>query len=502
MDELMKDYDMKPVQLATATLADIPTAIDRPFYDRSALTPGIVHIGLGNFHRAHQAWYLHRLMQDGRALDWAIIGASVRHEDSAQRERLAQQDYLSTLISLDPDNTSAEVVGSMIGYLPIEDGHSALIAQMADPCIRIVSLTVTEGGYFLDPATKTFDPTHPDIVHDAGNLDAPRTAFGAMVAALKQRRAQGAGPFTCQSCDNLPGNGAILRQVITGLANLADPDLARWIADTVSFPNSMVDCIVPATGQRELDLARSLGLHDRAPVTHENFRQWVIEDDFCAGRPPWEDVGATMSDRVHDYEAMKLRILNGGHQIVANPAEVLGIQTIAEAMAHPLIRDTFRKIAHEEIAPLVNAVPSKTPDAYVTLIDTRFANPKIMDTVARVAFDGSSRHTGAVLPVIRDASAQRSPVQGLALSQAMWARMCLGTREDGNRIQANDPVWDKLVSAAEAAKDDPQAWLEQREFYGDLADDDVFAAAFSHWLRAIYRDGVEDTLRQYLAQPS
>ncbi|MEM6727058.1 MAG: mannitol dehydrogenase family protein, partial [Pseudomonadota bacterium] len=389
----MPDHGTQPLALSDGTLDRLPSSIERPRYDRSALTPGIVHIGLGNFHRAHQAWYIHRLMQRGMAWDWAIIGASVRPSDAPLRERLARQDYLSTLIALDPSGISAEVVGSMIGYLPIEEGNGALIRQMSSPSARIVSLTVTEGGYFLDPATKTFDPDHPDIAHDARNLSSPRTVFGAIIAALRARRDAGHGPFTCQSCDNLHGNGTILRDVVTGLARLADPDLADWIAGEVSFPNSMVDCIVPATGPKEQALVRELGVADDAPVTHENFRQWVIEDDFCAGRPPWEDVGATMSARVHDFEAQKLRLLNGGHQIIASPAELWGLTTIAEAMAHPLIRAYFRKVALTEICPHVSPVPGMTPEQYVDLIEARFANPAIHDTVRRVAFDGSSRQT-------------------------------------------------------------------------------------------------------------
>jgi len=270
------------VALSDETLSMLPDTIARPTYDRSALSAGIVHIGLGNFHRAHQAWYLHRLMQQGHGLDWAIIGAGVRAGDAAQRDRLAAQDNLTTLIELDPASTRAEVIGSMIGFAPVQDDNAALIAQMAEPAIRIVAMTVTEGGYYIEAATSGFDAAHPDIQHDAANPQKPKTAFGAMIAALRQRRAAGHGPFTCMSCDNLQGNGAILRQTVLSLARMSDPDLADWIESNCSFPNSMVDCIVPATGQNEHDLARGLGIADAAPVTHENFRQWVIEDDFCA----------------------------------------------------------------------------------------------------------------------------------------------------------------------------------------------------------------------------
>ncbi|KPP87922.1 MAG: mannitol 2-dehydrogenase MltK [Rhodobacteraceae bacterium HLUCCA08] len=485
--------------LSDATLADLPDGVARPTYDRSRLTPGIVHIGLGNFHRAHQAWYLHRLMQQGLALDWAIIGAGVRPRDAAMRDRLLAQDCLTTLIELDPDGRSAEVVGAMIDFIPIEEGNAALIDRMADPRIRIVSLTVTEGGYFIDPVTKAFDTTHPDVLHDAANPDRPRTAFGAMVAALRRRRDAGAGPFTGQSCDNLQGNGTILRQTVVSLARLSDPALADWIDATCSFPDAMVDCIVPATGPAELALARDMGIEDAAPVTHENFRQWVIEDDFCAGRPDWDKVGAIFATDVHPFETMKIRILNGGHQVISDPGEILGLQTISDCMAHPLIAGLFRKVAMDEIVPHVAPVPGLMPADYVDLIDRRFANPAIVDTVRRVAFDGSSRHTGFILPVLRAALEAGTPVEGLALVQALWARMCAGTRENGSTIDPNDPFWSDLQAAALAARDDPAAWLEQGTIYGDLARAPRFAEAFGRWLTLIWAEGTEAALTAYLA---
>lgn len=490
MDEL--------IRLSNATLAALPAAVRRPRYDRAKLSPGIVHIGLGNFHRAHQAWYLHRLMDEGRCLDWAIVGAGVRPADAAQREKLLAQDGLTTLIELDPTGSSAEVTGSMIDYVPIEQDNAALVAQMADPAIRIVALTITEGGYYADPAGG-FDAAHPDVQHDARHPDRPRTAFGAMVAALKLRRVRGHGPFTGLSCDNLQGNGAILRRTVVSLARLSDPGLADWIDATCSFPNSMVDCIVPATGPREIALAHGFGIDDRAPVTHENFRQWVIEDDFCAGRPDWDRVGATFTSHVHAYETMKIRILNGGHQVIANAGEILSVETIAGCMAHPLIAGLFRKVQAGEIVPHVEPVPGMTPRAYVDLIDRRFSNAAIADTTRRVAFDGSSRHTGFILPILRDGIAAGTPVEGLALVEALWARMCEGTREDGSAIAPNDPFWDERQAVAREARDRPHAWLEQRNVYGDLAGAQRFSASFARWLSLIWSDGSRAAIARYLA---
>jgi mannitol 2-dehydrogenase len=488
MDEL--------ISLSNATLDQL--RIEHPRYDRTALTPGIVHIGVGNFHRAHQAWYLHRLMQQDLAHDWAIIGAGVRPYDAAMREKLLAQDCLTTLIELDPDNVSAEVVGSMIDYLPIKEGNAPLIRQMADPAIRIVAMTVTESGYFVDPVTKGFDATHPDMVFDAANLDTPRTVFGAMVAALRLRRNAGHGPFTGLSCDNLQGNGDILCQTVLSLARLSDPDLADWIGANATFPNSMVDCIAPATGPKELALAADFGIRDAAVVTHEAYRQWVIEDNFCAGRPDWDKVGATFSDDVHAYETMKIRILNAGHQVLANVGEVMGLETIAACMEHPAIRAFFGKVERTEIAPTVAPVPGMTPSEYVALIEARFSNSRIVDTTRRVAFDGSARHTGFVLPILRDRLATAdSSVQGLALVEALWARMCAGIREDGSVIEKNDPIWDDLHAVAQTARERPESWLKQDRIYGDMENSAAFSDEFNRWLPMIWEQGCEAALREY-----
>lgn len=487
------------MKLNTATLNTLPEGVLRPVYDRSRLSPGIVHIGLGNFHRAHQAWYLHRLMQQGLAQDWAIIGAGVRAGDAAMRDKLARQDYLTTLVELDPKGATAEVTGAMIGFVPVAKDNGPLIAQMADPAIRIVSLTVTEGGYYIDPVSKGFDKTHADIRQDAATPATPKTAFGAIVAALAERRANGTGPFTVQSCDNLQGNGAIARATVVGLARLSDPALADWIDAHVTFPNSMVDCIVPATGPKEIAAAQALGIDDAAPVTHENFRQWVIEDTFCAGRPDWDRVGATFTHDVHAYEAMKIRMLNAGHQVLADVGEILSVPTIHGCMEHPVIAAFFRKVEEHEIQPYVAAVPDLTQGDYLDLISRRFANSAIGDTTRRVAFDGSSRHTGFVLPILRDALTAGGPVCGLALVEALWARMCEGTREDGSMIMPNDPFWADLRACAQAARRDPAVWLGQEQIYGALAQDAAFSGAFAKWLEVIWTQGAEAALRAYIA---
>ncbi|CAD0184665.1 Mannitol 2-dehydrogenase [Ruegeria sp. THAF57] len=488
-----------PILLRRDRLTDLPATVRTPAYQRSDLTPGIVHIGLGNFHRAHQAWYIHQLMQQGQARDWAIIGAGVRNYDAVMRERLLEQDCLTTLIELDPQGTSAEVIGPMIDYLPIEDNNAALIRKLADPSIRIVSLTVTEGGYFLDVNTGAFDTDHEDIRHDARNPGQPRTAFGAIVAALKQRRANDHRPFTALSCDNLQGNGRILRDSIVGLARMSDPDLAKWIDEHGAFPNSMVDCIVPATTDQVVSQSLALGIDDRAPVSHENFRQWVIEDDFCAGRPPLEQVGVTLTHDVHSYEVMKLRVLNGGHQLLANVGEVLSVPTISDCMLDEDILAFFEKVQAKEILPHVHAVPGTTGEEYLELVKKRFSNSAVNDTTRRVAFDGSSRHPVFLHPSLRNAVESGSSIDGLALAEAFWCRMCVGIREDGSEIAPNDPHWEELQKTALASKADPELWLNQRQYYGTSNISKQFSEAFTAWMTAIWQSGSRRAIADYVA---
>ena len=488
----------KPLPLNENNLESIQSAVLKPNYIRSNLSAGILHIGVGNFHRAHLSWYLHRLMQKDLAKDWAIIGSGITQYDVKMREGLQVQDFLTTLIELDPEgNQSCEVVGPMIGYVPVEKNNQKLIIAMSDSNIRIVSLTVTEGGYFLDE-NGDFNIKHPDIIHDINNPDIPKTVFGVIVSALKNRKKNNIGPFTGLSCDNLMQNGNKLKQAITGIAKEQDLELSEWINQNCTFPNAMVDCIVPRTGEIEIDIVRNLGIEDLAPVSHEDFRQWVIEDKFCKGRPPWEKVGVQFSDNVHGYEDQKIRILNGGHQILANAAELLNIETVRDAMKNKMIVSLLEKIEKDEIIPHIKPVPGYTPLEYYELIASRFSNPSIQDTTRRVAFDGSSRHAGFLVPSIKDGIKHNISIIGLSLAEALWARMCEGTREDGSIIEPNDPHWEKLNACAKKSKENPLEWLEQLEIYGDTSKDDKFRDYFSKWLKMIYQEGVENTLNEYL----
>ena len=477
-----------------------PFPVAHPAYDRRRLTPGIVHIGLGNFHRAHMAVYLDDLFAMGEGLDWAILGAGVRAPDVRMRDALKAQDCLSTVIELDPKGKTARRIGAMVDFLDVQPDNAALVAAMSRPEIRIVSLTVTEGGYYVDPATGRFDPTHPDIVDDARKPDHPATAFGAILAALKARRDAKLPAFTVMSCDNLPGNGHVTRAAVAGLARLFDPALADWVEAEVAFPNGMVDRITPATGPREKAIAATFGLSDDpVPVTCEPFRQWVLEDHFPAGRPPLEKVGVTFTPHVHAFEAMKIRILNGGHAIIAYPGGLMDIEYVHEAMAEPLISGFLDKVEREEIIPIVPPVPGTNLQDYYGLIRERFSNPEVADTERRLCLDGSNRQPKFIIPSIMDNLARGHLPRGLILESALWCRYCMGVSDAGRVIEPNDPNWDRLQATARAAAVDPAKWLGMADIYGDLGRKADVVAVFAGYLNDLGARGVRAVLADYIA---
>ncbi len=486
------------VKLSNAALAHPPAHVAVPKYRRADLKPGIVHIGVGNFHRAHQAVYLDDLFNTGADHDWALVGAGVREPDVDMRAKLEAQDWLTTVVEQEAGATSARITGAMIDFVPPFDVEANL-AALARPEIRIVSLTVTEGGYYISPATQRFDPGHPDIVADAARPEAPKTAFGLIAAGLKRRRAAGVPPFTVMSCDNIPGNGHVTENAVAGLAELSDPAFAQWIRANVAFPNSMVDRITPATSERERRiLSETYGVEDSWPVFCEEFRQWVVEDKFPSGRPALELVGVTFTADVAPFELMKIRILNGGHAAIAYPAGLLDIHFVHEAMEDRQIAAFLETLTKREIIPVVPPPPQVDLEAYRRKVAERFGNPKIGDTVSRLCLDGSNRQPKFVLPTVRDRIAAGASVNGLALVSALWCRYCAGVSESGKAIPPNDPSWDRLQAAAKAARTDPSAFLAMRDIFGELAEDSTYVAAFSGALGSLWTHGVRATLDDYL----
>ncbi len=341
---------------------------------------------------------------------------------------------------------------------------------------------------------------HPDIVADAANPSAPRSAFGVLLAALVRRRAAGTAPFTVMSCDNVFHNGVVTRNAVSGLAELIDPALAAWVRQSVAFPNSMVDGITPATSDRERQLlAETFGVADGWPVFCESFRQWVLEDNFPAGRPQLERVGVTFVTDVSPFERMKMRILNGGHAAICYPSALLDILFVHDAMAHPLIKGFLDKLEITEIVPIVGDVPGADLDAYYQLIVRRFSNPMVADTITRLCQDGGNRQPKFILPSARDRLDSSLPVDGLPLVSALWCRYCVLESDSGKPIAPNDPNAERLKAAALAARTEPGAFLAMDDIFGDLGSRPAFATAFAQWLARLWSDGTEATLRSYLA---
>ncbi|MDC7746629.1 mannitol dehydrogenase family protein [Rhizobium binxianense] len=484
-------------KLSLATLSDVARTAAIPCYDRASLKAGIVHFGVGNFHRAHQAIYLDDLFNAGTDHDWAIVGAGVLPSDAAMREKLAAQDFLTTVVEQDNNKTAARVTAPMIDILPVGD-PAAIIAKLADPEIRIVSLTITEGGYFID-ASGRFNPAHPAIAADGQNPDAPKTVFGLIVAGLKARNARGIGPFTVMSCDNIPHNGIVTANAVVGTAALSDPGFADWIRENVAFPNAMVDRITPATGQREIDFLRdNFEIEDNWPVYCEEFKQWVLEDKFTAGRPALEKVGVTFVPDVTPYEHMKIRILNGGHAAIAYPAALMDIHFVHDSMEDPLIRAFLAKLENDEIIPIVPPVPNTSLTEYFALIEHRLLNPKIADTIPRLAQDGSNRQPKFILPSTLDNLRQGKDVVGLALVSALWCRYFAGKTDSGKDIVFNDASAERLHAAALKAKDDPSAFLVFDDIFGEVAKSELFRKRFAHALKTLWEKGTRETLQLYL----
>lgn len=496
--------ELKPalVPLSLAALARLPAAVARPGYALEALSAGIVHFGVGNFHRAHQAVYLDRLFQAGRDLDWAVVGAGVTAHDAAMRAALEPQDWLTTVVEQSAARSKARVTGAMIDVLAPGE-TAAIVARLADPAIRIVSLTVTEGGYFIDAATGLFDAEHPAIAADAAAPDRPATVFGLILAGLRERRARGIAPFTVLSCDNIPHNGLVARNAVAGLAAVTDPDLAAWVRETVAFPNGMVDRIAPATGAREREMIRTaFGVEDAWPVFCEDFIQWVLEDRFPAGRPALDTVGVTFVDDVTPFETMKIRILNGGHALIAYAAGLMDIHFVHEAMADDLVRGFLNRVERTEILPVVPPVPGTDLAAYLAQVTERFANPKIGDTVRRLCLDGSNRQPKFIIPSIAARLERGQSVEGLALGSALWCRYCAGTTDSGAVTQPNDPDWPRLTAVAQAARADPAAWLAMGDIYGRIGAAPAFRETFSASLQALWADGAAAVLRRFLDRPA
>lgn len=461
-----------------------------PAYDRGAVTAGIVHLGVGAFHRAHQAYYTDQLLELGQDPGWGITGIGVKGVDAPVRDALVPQQGRYTLVMKDSSSAQARVVGSIVEYLLAPDDVEAAVERIAAPEIRIVSLTVTEGGYYNDPNTGEFLASDPDVAHDVANPAAPVTHFGLVTEALRRRRARAVPPPTLLTCDNIQGNGGVYRAAMLNFARLQDPELADWIAADVVFPNTMVDRITPrTTDANRAEVARDWGIEDAWPIVAETFIQWVVEDRFPTGRPAWELAGVQLVDDVYPYELLKLRILNATHQLLAYLGFLCGYTYVDEAASDPMFVELQRRYMRREGFPTLLPVPGTDVAAYGEQIIERFSNTQIKDTIARLCTESSTYVSTFVFPVLRDNLAAGGEIDVLTLVTAAWARYLEGTDENGQPVEVVERRWDDLHPRALAARTDPRAFLVGNALFGDLAEDERFVAAFASALESIHAKG-------------
>lgn len=485
-------------RLSLASLAHLPSRVRRPAYDPKSAAVGVVHLGVGAFHRAHQAVAFDDRLSAGET-GWAVLGASLRAADT--RDALAPQDGLYSLLVRSGAGTEARVIGSLRDCLVAPESPDRLLAAMTDPAVRIVSLTVTEKGYCHDPASGTLREDHPDIVHDLADPGHPRTTPGFLVEALRRRREAGVAPFTVLCCDNLPANGRTVARVIAGLARLRDPDLAAWIEGEVACPATMVDRIVPATTQADRDEARALlGVEDAWPVATEPFSQWVIEDRFTLGRPRLDEAGAEMVSDVAPYELMKLRLLNGTHSTMAYLGFLAGHETVADVIGDPAFAALIPAMMREEIAPTLPVPPGADIGAYQASLIARYRNPALRHRTAQIAMDGSQKLPQRLLGTARDRLAKGAPIDRIALAVAGWMRYVAGHDEQGRPIEVKDPMASRLGEIASRAGLDAAALagglLSITEIFGtDLAADPRFREPVTAALASLIARGAAQTVR-------
>ncbi|MDT5343072.1 MAG: mannitol 2-dehydrogenase [Mycobacterium sp.] len=484
------------VPLSGATLRLHSHRVDVPTYDRSTLSRGVVHIGVGNFHRAHQAVYFDDLARSGISNRWGVTGVSLHSPDV--RDLLSAQDGLYTVVQRGRDRQTARVVGSIgsVHYAPT-DG-TAVRAALADPQTRVVSLTITGNGYFLNPVTQEFDADHPDVRSDLATSGSYATAWGYLAEALDQRRRAGTAPFTVLCCDNIPGDTQAARIALVSFAALKNPGLARWIDAHVAFPSTMVDRITPRTSKAERRFVeQTFGIADKWPVVTEPYCQWVIEDNFSNGRPPLDEVGVEFVTDVSDHKLIKTRLLNGTHIALACLATLAGYQRTDEAMRDRVMFDYVEQLMRDEVRPLLPAVPGMNTPDYRDILVNRLSNARMSDQLSRLARRGSEKISSFVLPSLQEAIAQGRPHTLLMLAVAGWARYVRGHDLKGRKFSIEDSQAIPLTRLATMAGNNPDPLLGH-EMFGDLRTVPGFAERLGDMIADIDERGVIPTLRRAL----
>lgn len=486
-------------RLNDSTRKQLPADVQLPTYNREKLKPGIVHLGIGAFHRAHQAYYTEAVLNRFGG-NWGIIGCSLR--SPAVRDQLEPQNNWYTLVERSGEGENLQLVGAVVKTLVGPEDPALLIETMANTDIKIVSLTITEKGYCHDPATGDLNLAHPDIIHDLENLAKPRSAIGYLVAALQQRQQRNQKSFTVLSCDNLPNNGEVLEKVTLQFAAKISAELATWIKANTSFPGTMIDRIVPATTDEDRrEIEARLGLRDEAMVVAEPFSQWVIEDRFVDGRPEWEKVGAQLVDDVRVFEKIKLRLLNGSHSTLAYTGYLSGFNYISEVMAEPAFVNMIKLYMAREAGEAVIAPADFDIEQYKTQLRDRFFNTALKHRTWQIAMDGSQKLPQRLLETLREQLAGKGNIDIICLAVAAWIRYVSGVDEKGNTIEVSDPLASELRKRCDETTGNPRAMVEavvslQQVFGSDLITEARFVDTTTLWLTRFYEQGVLATIKQ------
>ena len=489
-------------------LSKLPKDIKLPAYDRAALKPGIVHLGIGAFHRAHQAFYTEAVLNQFGG-DWGIIGSSLR--SASVRDQLVPQDCLYTLVERSGEGEKLQIIGAVLDTLVGPENPVALVAQMAAANIKIVSLTITEKGYCHDPATGNLNFNHPDIIHDLQQLDKPVSAIGFIIAALKQRFEQQQKAFTVLSCDNLPNNGEVLEKVVTQFAEKISAEFAHWIKNNATFPCTMIDRIVPATtddDRRDIEARLAIdgeSVRDEGMVVCEPFSQWVVEDKFADGRPAWEKVGVLMVEDVRVFEKIKLRLLNGAHSTMAYTGYLSGFQYISEVMEQPAFVNLVKTYMAREAGETVVAPAGFDIESYKQELRDRFSNKALKHRTWQIAMDGSQKLPQRLLETLREQLAGNGHIDILCLGVAAWIRYVSGVDEQGAAIEVSDPLAKELRAACDANQGNPAGMVNavvgiQKVFGSDLINEERFVQTTTQWLERFYTKGVLASIQDAFAQ--
>ncbi len=480
------------IHLNLDKLQELGSRLPVPKYNRSATNIGIVHIGVGGFHRAHQAYYLHQLRQLGEASEWGICGIGLRKSDTKLSDILKTQDHLYTLMVKHPDGKiEPEVIGSIVDFKMGTTDPEPVISRMAHKDTRIVSLTITEGGYNFNPTTGEFNFDNPDIQHELRHPQDPITVYGFLTAALKRRRDAALPAFTVLSCDNIEHNGDMTRKMLLAFAEVQDPDLAKWIAQEVCFPNSMVDRITPVTVKADIDsLAQSYGVDDAWPVTCEPFIQWIIEDKFSNGRPAFEKVGVQFVPDVGPYEKMKLRLLNAGHSVLGLLGTIHGHPTINACIEDKVFKRYLRTFLDTEATPILGNIEGIDLEDYKDSLLTRFANPNIKDSVSRICSESSAKLPKFLIATIHENLAIGGSIKLATLAIAAWCYYSdKEVDQNGQPLEIIDAMQGKLHDAAKETANNMLAFVQLESLFGGLAKNERFTKVYCAMLQQLYEAG-------------